>query len=316
MIFVSVCGFSSIRDIYESGLKELCIPEIFLNFELQLLNNSTLLKPKDISCVSTTDTTGSGLEVAFVPKVETFSVNPPSHTHREGVSVLRVSHQTLRNCAKAGTLKVLWLAVDTKMKAGGQGAIAKADCKDWNKLVHHGFARNGDTHIHLNRLDLGDTVFLFEEYWLKVDPKMIAAWIIQAFFLRIIQIGGRFSGKSRLKHLRLVSNLDCGGMCNELLGAAFNRTKSWASKMRKRLVEAALCAYNRRFTWASNAEAAIADLIGEGHRYIEVEKAGKFLLEHVSECLILGGGVEFRSPWSGKPKSGLEVYATKKGRAA
>jgi hypothetical protein len=105
-------------------------------------------------------------------------------------------------------------------------------------------------------------------------------------------------------------------MCNELLGAAFNRTKTWASKMRRRLEKAGFCAYERRFSWATNEEAQVARLIGYGDRYIEVKKAGKYLKEHVSACTLVTG-LEFRSPYRGKlGKSGLEAYAMRKGRAA
>lgn len=274
-----------------------------------------MLEPFSSTCVSTTDTNGVGNEVAFVPLVDSTPAYPASPSPSEAVSFLRVSVQMLKNCARGGSIKQLFKAIEWKFYAGSRGAISKDECPDWAMLVLYGFAREGNTHIHLNNLDLGGHVVLFEEGWLKHDPMMIAAWIIQAYFLRMAYLDGR--GKAgRKAHLRLVSKLDCGGMCVELLAAAFCKTKSWASKMRRKLEKAGFCTYKRRFTWASSKEAQAARLAGEGDRYIEVGKIGKYLKEHVSECTMLAG-LDFRAPYRGKlGKSSLEAYAMKKGRAA
>jgi len=275
------------------------------------------LKQNNITCVSTNDTSESGNEVAFVQTLEYLhSENPASHPPSEAVSFLRVSIQLLKNCAKAGTVKQLFKAVKWKLYAGSRGAISKDECPDWAMLVLYGFAREGKTHIHLETLDLGGDTFLFKAEYLNQNPVVIAAWIITAFFLNIAKIGGR-TIESRKAHLRLVSNLDCGGMCNDLLAAAFNRTKSWASKMRRQLEQAGLCTYKRRLTVVSKEEGDIANLIGEGDRYIRTgAKCGKYLRERVSECITISEP-EFKSPWMPRFKpdgNDLESYLKRKGR--
>ena len=222
---------------------------------------------------------------------------------------------TLLGCAKQDTLKDLWRAVEWKLYAGSRGAIQKSECPDWQTLVDTGFARDGITVIHLARLNLGGQTFLFERDWLDLHPMMIAALIVQAYFLRVLDLRGR-SQEARDRQRRLVCKLDSGGMCLDLLAAAFNKGKHWASKMRKRLSDAGWCSYKRRFSWATELEECVARLIGESDRYIKVGKAQRYLKEHTSSCVILKG-VEFKSlftPFWKRVPNTLENYAIAKGR--
>ena len=275
-----------------------------------------MFEPFASTCVSTNDTTGAGSEVAFVPFLESAPTYPASHPPSEAVSVLRVSVQVLKNCARHGSLNQLWKAVEWKMYAGSRGAISKDECPDWAMLVEYGFAREGKTHIHLETFNLGGNTFLFRAGYLDQNPVVVAAWIITSFFLNIAKIGGR-TIEARKRHLRLVSNLDCGGMCNDLLAAAFNRSKSWASKMRRKLELAGLCTYKRRFTMASKEEGDVAKLIGEGDRYIPTgAKCGKYLKERVSQCTTILEP-EFKSPWIARFEpdgNDLATYLKRKGR--
>ena len=252
--------------------------------------------------------------------VATSSVSPienlPSSLDGGG-SALWVSYDTVKNCAKQNTLKILFKAIKWKIIASkaGRGSISQEECPDWKVLVEYGFARDGKANIHLNSLNIEGIAVRFDEAMLADDPKMVVANIIQTFFLRPLGLGGRTKA-TRMRHRRLVSNPDSGGMCLEYLAAAFNRTISWASKMRKRLVKAGYCIYDRRFSWASKIEGDLAKIIGLGDRYIDVKKAQKYLKERVSLCTQLMP-VEFKIPYKGKfAKNDLETYAARKGRVA
>jgi hypothetical protein len=88
--------------------------------------------------------------------------------------------------------------------------------------------------------------------------------------------------KATLRHSQSVHK---GGVSLSLLADAFDRTKAWASQMRRRCETELLCGYRRRFEQVSADEVRVANALGMGGAYRYDAAHGHWAKEIVAEAL-------------------------------
>ncbi len=162
--------------------------------------------------------------------------------------------------------KALWEYLKTRFR--GWAYAKKSTLRHWRQMVELGLAREGKSTIHFVRneeLRKGATVVITEDM-MEMDAVEAAYMIIQAYYLRTQSLTGK-KRHARLRNLRLVSKVDCGGVCLEHMAAAFSRTKAWASQMRRKMERNGWCSYKRRYEIVHESEAQVASHIGLEGRY-------------------------------------------------
>jgi hypothetical protein len=182
-------------------------------------------------------------------------------------------------------LKALWEYLQLRFR--GWSYARKDDVRHWKKIINLGLAREGKDTIHFIRneeLRQEGASFVVTEEMMAFNPVEAAYLLVQAHYLRTISLTGRKLRQRKL-NIRLVSNENCGGVCLDHMASVFNRTRSWASLMRRKMEKNGWCAYKRRYTDVTLPEAQCATRLGIGGKYHEGK--GQWKREIVSGCKLI-----------------------------
>ena len=168
----------------------------------------------------------------------------------------------------------------------GRDYIAKSECKNWLEIVSAGYAYESTNHIHFHKLkrDTTGNEVRIDTRYLSLPPVESLVLLVHAFYLRISEIPGR-KRTSRLAHLRLLGSRHRGGMCLTELARFFNRTKQWASQMRKKLEKLGLCSFKARWQ-TSKVEDVMTEFILETEKFVLLRDGKRVKRRLTSLCTI------------------------------
>lgn len=247
------------------------------------------------------------------------------HETRPGTEGRVASHYTnvpvgvVTDAAKRGLSRPLLSLITLKLTQGFR--VAKKDAPHWRVMVKEGWAGQDRGHIYPRSwahiggklIEKGPQIGKRGATVVKFDLRMVAGGVASLFYtvqeymrgihamtleqtLRMQEGRLKPSRKANAKAvkalvrkpkatLRHSQSEHKGGISLSLLADAFNRTKAWASQMRRRCETELFCGYRRRFEQVSEKEAKAANALGIGGAYRYDIAYDHWLKEIVTEAL-------------------------------